>query len=117
MIEKEALEMYEKRPAITKTTHKEISKNGQVTIIEETNTEEVADMTIWLLELILKVQSLRIKHTHGDNINISAALLSAEIQDAKDNLEKAIKDNKTPIVDVLELAKMKKILSDSEDRQ
>ena len=105
MIEKEALKMYQEKPTIIKKTHKEISKNGEVTIIEEANTEEVANMTVCLLELILKVQSLRMKQTHGDNINVSAALLTAELREAQDKLENMNKEPRTPIVDVIKLAK------------
>ncbi|MGI0027824.1 MAG: hypothetical protein ACREAD_08305 [Nitrosopumilaceae archaeon] len=104
MVEREALELYQNKPEICRKIHKEISKNGTVTTIEETTTEEVANMTSLLLEIILKVQALKIKHFHGDNINVSAALLSAELQDAKDKLQNQSKAGKTHIVNVLELA-------------
>ncbi|MGC1709911.1 MAG: hypothetical protein WA799_08955 [Nitrosotalea sp.] len=105
-IEKEAQEQYAKKWTLSKTTKKE-NHNGTST--ESVVTQELAAPKASFLGIIAKVQELKMKHTHGDNINISAALLARELQDAKLQLqETAKKPDKTQTIDVLELARGKK---------
>jgi hypothetical protein len=109
-MEKEAIENYHKSWTMNKTVKRVVSnEKGNFETIEETITQEMASPKAQFLLILGKVQELRMKHTHGDNINISAALLSAELQDAKDSLQKLSKGDKTPIIDVLELAKKVKL--------
>lgn len=106
IIEKEAYDNYKKTWTTSKTTKKQVPrKDGTIEITEETKTGELAGPKATFLNILTRVQELRMKHTHGDNINISAALLTAELQEAKDKLESQSSDGKTPIVNVIELAK------------
>lgn len=105
-VEQEALDNYNKKWTLDKKTKRVVSNSkGEFESLEETTTQEMAAPKVQFLEIIGKVQQLRMKHTHGDNINISAALLSAELQDAKDKLQSQTSNKETPIVNVLELAK------------
>jgi hypothetical protein len=88
-IEKEALENYSKTWTMNRTVKKiGTTSKGEFESEEETTTQEMAAPKAQFLMLIGKVQELRMKHTHGDNINISAALLSRELQEAKESLKK-----------------------------
>jgi hypothetical protein len=67
---------------------------------QQARAEFLDNKTYFYLGIIMKVQDLKIKHTNGDNINISVALLGKKLDQMKSELQK-YEMNK---MDVLKLA-------------
>ena len=60
---------------------------------------EITENHVWL-NIIHSVQQTKMKHTNGDNINISVAMLGKKFSELEDSTEK----EKEPMVDVIKLA-------------
>lgn len=87
-IENEALELYGQNWSPQKNTMKKIpTASGKDKVIikaEKTDVNHKAKATF--LKIILEVQDLKIKHTNGKNIDISAAILGKKFDKAKTKL-------------------------------
>ena len=97
-IEQQAIILYNKDWKSIRTTQKQVPANdGTKTLTEQTVTSESANQKATFLSIIKQVQELKIKHTNGENINISAALLGKRFSKIKES-------EPTTKIDVLKLA-------------
>lgn len=99
---------YKKKWTASKQMKKETGK-GIVT--EIVTTQELASPKTAFLNIILKAQELKMKHTNGENINVSAALLTKEFHEIKKRYEEQGL-NMTP-VDIIRFAKQSKSANDN----
>lgn len=99
-VEQEAERQYRKTWTNSKTVKKEIPTNeGLVEIEEVTTTGEVAAAKAAFLKIIKEVQELKNKLIHGENIQLSVALLKDKIRKLESENEELKKsgDVKTAI--------------------
>jgi Fe2+ or Zn2+ uptake regulation protein len=101
----EAKKQYEKKWTQSKRIIKQLPRGKKlVTIEENTITTELAQPKAAFLAIIAKAHELKMKHTNGENINISAALISAEFKELKKKYAEQGIDLDSP-VNIIELAK------------
>lgn len=108
-IEVEAKKQYKKKWTMSKRVSKQVhaKDEGIIDLIEQTVTAELAAPKAAFLKIIAEVQDLKIKHTNGENINISAALITQEFQDIKKKYAGLGVDLGSP-VNIIELAQSQK---------
>jgi Fe2+ or Zn2+ uptake regulation protein len=106
-IEDQAEKQYKKKWKTAKKSIKnQKTKEGALETTEQSITTENAQPKIGFLKIIKEVQELKMKHTNGENINISAALLGKKFNKIKTQYKTDKEEETKPeeIVDVLKLA-------------
>ena len=94
-IRDEAIELSKTKWMIKRTITRETKDGTYITESEETGNQKYKSE---LLKIRAKVAELKQKHSEGQNINISAVIVSRELQNKKDEIEKLKRENVIKII-------------------
>ncbi len=88
-IEEYALQCYLKSWTDTKIVNKQVfdKEQGAIDLVDKYTTEELAAPKAAFLKILVSVVGLRTRALSGDNVNLSAAMLSENFQSLKENYD------------------------------